>query len=315
MNLNHGLIPLKDDFLEHLKTSGKSTNTLKNYRTDLDCFKDFLINGQNNLNLTNFSIQKVMEYGSYLDRKYSSDNSRRRRVQTVRIFFDYLVKKNIFTENPMKKLPTSPKFVDIPRPTPLFEVRTLWEYLYRSGKELKGLDKLSTVRNQLIVVLVYGCGLKVAEISNLLMSDLLMSKDQLRILVRPERRDAYSITIPFEYYPIVHEYLNFLTKQKDLQGLEFDQLLFNANSYRILAGGLSARGLEIIFEEFRKKLKINITPKSLRQSCVFKWLTQKHGETEIKEWMGVAPSYSLKPYIDLISEHPFCEMQAIEQMI
>ena len=85
--------------------------------------------------------------------------------------------------------------------------------------------------------------------------------------------------------------------------VEFDSVLFNANPYRILSGGLSSRGIEIIFEEFRKKLMIECTAKSLRQACIFKWLKQKHKDSQIKEWLGLAPSYNLKMYKDHLSNH------------
>ncbi len=95
--------------------------------------------------------------------------------------------------------------------------------------------------------------------------------------------------------------------------IQFDQLLFNANPYRILAGGLSARGLEIIFEEFRKKLMITLTPKSLRQACIFKWIHQGKSDSVIKEWMGVAPSYGMKLYKEHASQHLYNE-DFLEQM-
>jgi hypothetical protein len=85
--------------------------------------------------------------------------------------------------------------------------------------------------------------------------------------------------------------------------IKFDSVLFNANPYRILSGGLSSRGIEIIFEEFRKKLMINCTAKSLRQACIFKWLKQKHKDSQIKEWLGLAPSYNLKMYKEHLSNH------------
>ncbi|MBT3585642.1 MAG: hypothetical protein HN509_12120, partial [Halobacteriovoraceae bacterium] len=51
------------------------------------------------------------------------------------------------------------------------------------------------------------------------------------------------------------------------------------------------------------KLIINLTPKSLRQACIFKWLQQGEKEGTIKEWMGVAPSYSLKLYKEHAAQH------------
>ena len=116
---------------------------------------------------------------------------------------------------------------------------------------------------------------------------------------------------------VSHEYLieqlqftgdESITSQNVKVKLNFNKLLFNANKHRILSGGLSARGIEITFEEFRKKTKIEITAKSLRQSCIYKWLNKKVPETTIKEWLGLAPSYSLRPYTSTKSDNFFEEI-------
>ena len=48
---------------------------------------------------------------------------------------------------------------------------------------------------------------------------------------------------------------------------------------------------------------INCTAKSLRQACIFKWLKKKHKDSQIKEWLGLAPSYNLKMYKEHLSGH------------
>jgi hypothetical protein len=80
-------------------------------------------------------------------------------------------------------------------------------------------------------------------------------------------------------------------------------LLFNANAYKLISGGISSRGIELLFSDFRTKLKINMTARSLRQACAFRWLTQGKPESLIKEWLNVAPSYSLMPYIEEFNKH------------
>ncbi len=301
---------LESEFLEQLKVKGKSPNTIKNYKTDLDCFKAFLIKKQENLILKDFGIPKVMEYGTYLDQKYTSDNSRRRRVQTVRIFFDYLITKNLFTDNPMRKLPTSPKFLDIPKPTPYKDVRVLWDHLTEESKRGTDIERMIAMRNKVIIALIYGAGLKVSDLAKLSRSQILLKEDEMRVLITPVKRDPYTVPIPSHFYSLFKEYNEALEAQCKKSNMPFDELLFNANPYRILSGGLSPRGLEIVFEELRKKLKIILTPKSLRQSCILKWLQQKQEDTHIKEWMGVTPSYSLKTYQDVMFNHIFSELHA-----
>lgn len=301
-----GLWALEALFFKKLEAAGKSRNTLKNYRTDLECFNQFLTQTQKKMDISHFGQEEILEYGNYLQKRYTSDNSRRRRVQALRIFFDFLVEQGHFNSNPVRKIPTSPKFLDIPRPTPMNDVVTLWAHLLEEIKSHRPMEKLLAYRNMVTLVLIYGGGLKVSDLTNLKLAHVTQSHPP-RIMVVPDRRDPYTVELPEVFNPVLSEYLQLLEQMKAHSNIQFDHLLFNANPYRILAGGLSARGLEIIFEEFRKKLSITLTPKSLRQACIFKWLHQKRPDALIKEWMGVAPSYGLKLYKEHAQTHLYNE--------
>ncbi len=303
------LMPLQKEFFEGLKVLGRSANTVKNYRTDLECFNTYLREKLNSVNIDDFDIPKVMEYGKYLENRYSSDNSRRRRVQALRIFFDFLVEKGYFSNNPVRKLPTSPKFLDIPRPTPFTDVKTLWVYLNEEEKSTKTskMGKLLAKRNQVVMLLIYGSALKVSDLANLKNEHLFLDEETPRVLITNTRRDPYSVPLLKIFPKVFAEYQMLLEEMKKFSEIDFDDVLFNANPYRILSGGLSPRGLEVIFEEFRKKLMLQVTPKSLRQSAIFKWLHEKHPDNVLKEWLGVAPSYSLKLYKSHMEKHMFTD--------
>ncbi|ATH08166.1 hypothetical protein BIY24_09460 [Halobacteriovorax marinus] len=303
LNLNE----LQNNFFSKLKAMGRSQNTLKNYKTDLDCFNQYLIKNEGETDITNFGMPQVQHYGQYLEKKYSSDNSRRRRVQALRIFFDYLVEENLFESNPVRKLPTSPKFLDIPRPTPFIDVKTLWVSLLEEATSNNEMNALIARRNQIVMLLIYGAGLKVSDLSKLKTSNIFLESETPRVLISHPKRDPYTIALPKIFTQVFEEYILKLSDMKIKSSINFDELLFNANPYRILSGSLSPRGLEVIFEEYRKKLQITLTPKSLRQACIFKWLHQEHDETSIKEWMGVAPTYSLKLYKEHMNNYIYNE--------
>ncbi len=302
-------------FLDKLTRQGRSSNTVKNYKTDLQCFNKYLQEHGNGLGLSKFTKNEITGYGHFLDKKYSSDNSKRRRIQTLRMFFDYLVEEGIYPDNPVRSLPSSPKFLDIPRPTPFIDIKTLWEYLLKEETSEDDMIKLLAIRNQIVLLLIFSSGLKVSEISKLKKSAIITTeqKNASRIMISSGKRDPYSIPIANVFNLVLKKYLPLLEEMKKRAGLEFDEILFNANPYQILSGGLSPRGLEIVFEEFRKKLILNLTPKSLRQSCIFKWIHQRKKDSLIREWMGVSPSYSLKLYRDHSSSHPYNE-EFLEEM-
>jgi site-specific recombinase XerD len=303
---SHGdadLLKLQSDFFNKLRSMGRSQNTLKNYKTDLDCFNNYIQTNDINLDITNFSIPQVEHYGNYLETKYTSDNSRRRRVQALRIFFDYLVEINLYESNPVRKLPTSPKFLDIPRPTPFIDVKTLWVSLLEEADSSNEMLSLIAKRNQVVMLLIFGSGLKVSDLCKIQVSQIFLDGDNPRVLIHHDKRDPYTIPVPPIFKKVYYDYILKLSDMKVKSQVNFEELLFNANPYRILSGGLSPRGIEIVFEEYRKKLQITLTPKSLRQACIFKWLTAGENENTIKEWMGVAPTYSLKLYKSHMEEH------------
>lgn len=298
------LLEKQTEFLDLLKAQGKSFNTIKNYKADLSCFNSFLLEKQQGLKINQFTTEQVQEYAQFLNKKYDSSNSVRRRVQALRLFFDFLLAANIFQENPIKKMAVSPKILDIPRPLPFGDVLKTFEKLKSRVETSSGLAQFVHARNMIIFHLIYGAGLKVSDLSILDFKSILKSKKGYRILVEHPKRDPYSINLPgsfnedWAFYKDLYE--TFILEEN----LGIDQLFFNANPYKILSGGLSPRGIELFFEELRRELKIEITAKSLRQSCIFKWLNYNHPHSSIKEWLGVAPSYSLELYVEEFKKSP-----------
>jgi site-specific recombinase XerD len=306
----HALLTLESDFLSDFGKKGRSTNTLKNYKTDLDCFNGYLLTTQGHDNIQDFSLPQVKLYGDYLQTRYKSDNSRRRRVQTLRIFFDYLVARHLFSSNPVRSLPTSPKFLDKPRPTSLIDIKTLWQCLLEESFQDNPIARVIARRNQVLVLFIYGAGLKVSDLQNLTQDQIIISDDKStnqapRVLIHHPKRDPYTVPLPAAFTSVYLDYLRELKSVKEQSDVDFNEVLFNANAFKILSGGLSARGIEMVLEHYRKKLIIEVTPKSLRQSCIFEWLQADHNDTTIKDWTGVAPSYSLALYKAHINEAVF----------
>ena len=298
------LLEKQQEFLKLLQTQGKSFNTVKNYKADLQCFNVFLLDKQQHLKIREFTTHQVQEYSYYLDNKYDSPNSVRRRVQALRLFFDFLMAQNLFPDNPLKKMAVSPKVLDNPEPTPFPEVLKTYQILKKRIQNTEGLAQIVNARNLVIFHLIYGAGLKVSDMAKLHFTSILKDQKGFRILVEHPKRDPYSVPLPASFNA---DFLFYKTHYQQLlkkEELEIKELLFNANPYKILAGGLSPRGTELFFEDLRKDVKSDMTAKSLRQSCIFKWLNQNINHTTIKEWLGVAPSYSLELYLEELKQNP-----------
>lgn len=298
------LIDKQTEFLKLLEHQGKSFNTVKNYKADLACFNGFLIDKQKNLKLKSFTTTQVNEYSQYLGNKYGSSNSVRRRVQALRLFFDFLLGQDLFPENPLKKMAVSPKVLDNPTPTPFPEVIKAYQILNKRIAATEGIARLVNQRNLIVFHLIFGAGLKVSDMAKLSLGNILKDKNGYRVLVDHPKRDPYSIPLPEIFKNDFLAYKEAYQAMLRNQDLEIEELLFNANPYRILSGGLSPRGIELFFEDIRKELKSEMTAKSLRQSCIMKWLNMNVNHTTIKEWMGVTPAYSLELYTEEIKKDP-----------
>jgi site-specific recombinase XerD len=304
MFMEWNLIDKQQEFLKLLQHQGKSFNTVKNYKADLQCFNTFLIDKQKNLKFKSFTTTQVNEYSQYLGNKYNSSNSVRRRVQALRLFFDFLMGQNLFPDNPLKKMAVSPKVLDNPNPTLFPEVIKTYQLLLKRVAASEGITKLVHQRNIVVFHLIYGAGLKVSDMAKLSMGNILKDKNGYRVMVDHPKRDPYSIPLPEIFKNDFLAYREAYQTMLRNQDLEVEELLFNANPYRILSGGLSPRGIELSFEDLRKELKSEMTAKSLRQSCIMKWLNMNINHTTIKEWMGVTPGYSLELYVEEWKKDP-----------
>ncbi len=298
------LLDKQQEFLKLLEHQGKSFNTVKNYKADLNCFNTFLIDKQKHLKIRSFTSTQVQEYSQYLDHKYDSSNSVRRRVQALRLFFDFLLGQNLFPENPLKQMAVAPKVLDNPDPTPFPEVIRTYQLLKKRVAQSEGLAQLVNTRNIMIFHLIYGAGLKVSDMAKLHFNSILKDQKNFRVMVEHPKRDPYSIPMPQIFQKDFLFYKNIYQQFQKDESLEIEELLFNGNPYKILAGGLSPRGIELFFEELRRELKTDMTAKSLRQSCIFKWLNMNINHTTMKEWLGVTPGYSLELYLEELRKDP-----------
>ena len=299
MNLEQSI----GEYLKELQRQHKVHNTIRSYKNDLACFDQYWQKYAKKRELKEFSTSMVMEYGGYLEEKYpSSSNSRRRRLQALRLFFDFLVNKKLFGENPIRLVPVSPKKLNAPSPIPYGKVLKFSKNQQEKFQEGESaLERLVALRNLVIIHLIYGCGLKVSQVADFPIKYL--AGKYKRLLIQHPKRDPFSIPVPNSTQNLLKDYCSQLSLVKTAQGVSFDQLVFNANAYRIHRGGLSERGIELIFKNYSDKHKLsNFTPRLLRQACIFKWLVQGIPESTIKEWMGVMPNYSLKPFIEVLKE-------------
>ena len=163
----------EDLFIEQLLSKGKTQSTAKNYRTDLNQFNKFL-EKENSSSLFPFnpSLSLGEKYQNWL-KKDNLDNTVRRRIQSLRLFLDYLANKKIVEQNNFKQLKTVPKTIrpiNAPSFNEIVDIHNAFEFNYLEKASLK---EIVEKRNLFILYLIYGVGLSVSQVSELKRSDII----------------------------------------------------------------------------------------------------------------------------------------------
>lgn len=296
-------------FLDHYRQLGKSENSLKCYRLDFNCMNEFLkelkISGQKPVH---FDQNLTKNFEQFLSKKYPNINSIRRKLQTIRLFFDYMLEKKWVDANPIKNIQSSPKVLYPPTLHPMEDINQVQLYLaYKIKNSSSSKEVIQNFRNYILFIIIYQTGLSVSQLADLKTDHFLelnnLDTNDFRILVTTTKREEpYTIPLPTPFKKTFLQYFSLLQEEMKKDDYFFDQVFFNSNAYRIISGGISARGLEDIFHKISEALKINITPKSLRQTAALHWLASGHSPATVKEWLGVAPAYNINLYLSVLEQ-------------
>ncbi|EOW1884922.1 tyrosine recombinase XerC [Enterococcus hirae] len=154
----------KDKFLRYLIVErGYSEKTREAYEEDLTNFERFLTeSGEDDLLKINYLDVRV--YLSYLTDERYSRNSISRKIASLRSFYQYLLKEEVIKENPFSYVHLKKKNLKLPR----FFYENEMQALFDSVKGEKPLD----LRNQALLEVLYGSGIRLSECSNLKLAEI-----------------------------------------------------------------------------------------------------------------------------------------------
>jgi integrase/recombinase XerC len=207
-----------DSFLTYIAFQKKySPHTVEAYRNDLDSFASFT--GELSISESEIHTHKtIRKWVVYLSEKKISARSINRKLSALKSYYKYMIRKGEFTENPVEQVirPKTekklPEFVDIRQ----------MEIL--DSSEICGSDFI-TLRNLLIIEMLYCTGIRRAELISLQKSDVDLVKRQIKVLGKrsKERIIPFPDTLSdllqryFEYErEIVRNCRNFFVTEKGM---------------------------------------------------------------------------------------------------
>ncbi len=147
-----------------------STNTIESYSNDLNKLSDFLT--PKSISATKVKLNDLKDFITSIS-EILSDTSQSRIISAIKSFYKFLLIENLIQIDPSENL-VSPK---IGRKLP--NVLTIDEInLIINSVESNNVG----IRNRAIIEIIYGCGLRVSELTNLLLSNLFLKQGYIKIV-------------------------------------------------------------------------------------------------------------------------------------
>lgn len=147
--------------------------TLKAYRIDLRQFFEFVQNPEPDK-------EKIEAYITELHKKYKQKTVKRK-IASVRAFYNYLEEEEVLENNPFRKIRVKFKeTVNLPRIIPREEIERMLNYMYRCRIENQR-DRF-LLRDISVVEMFFATGARVYEISNIRRECIDLSSGLIRIM-------------------------------------------------------------------------------------------------------------------------------------
>lgn len=154
---------------------GLSVVSIEAYLSDLKKLGNFLkLTALDKLIIADLKLTHLQQFIHYLNDLGLSPNSQARIVSSLKAFFKFLMVENII-QNDISELLAAPKLHrNIPTVLSYEEVVQLFETIDHSKKE--------GTRNRAILEVLYACGLRVTELTNLKLSNIYLDVGFIRII-------------------------------------------------------------------------------------------------------------------------------------
>ena len=291
MTANADLQTLIDGWLSELNQRDLSRHTVEAYLRDVTQFIAFLAehSGQE-VSPASFDTLKAMDVRSFLARRRNVEatqsRSLARSLSGLRSFTLYLLEKN-YPVSAAFKIVRSPR---IPKslPRPMSQSDALQMIALAGDMSSHPWENL---RNQALLVLIYGCGLRISEALNLSYGDR-PKPDNISVRITgkgKKQRDAPIL-------PLIENAI-----QQYIQAAPFDFKDDDPLFRGVRGGRFSARQVQMIVEKCRRSMGLpdTVTPHAFRHSFATHLLAAGGDLRTIQELLGHTSLSSTQIYTEI----------------
>ena len=256
--------------------------TVKNYERDLIQFFNYL-----DIKATEFELQ-IIDYGSIrswiviLIEEGISNRTVNRKIASLKAFFKFLVKVQIIESSPLllHKMLKEPKKAQVP--FSINEIENVLDQYYNH-------DDFESIRNYLIILLLYTTGIRRSELINLKEIDIDFENNTLKVLGKRNKE---------RYVPILNSVKEVLINYLELKSKRYpsysNEYVFITKKGVKVYETLVYRVVNSYFSKASSKLKKS--PHILRHSFATHLLNEGADLNSVKDLLGHSSLASTQVY-------------------
>ena len=258
-----------------------SKNTISSYNSDLLIFNEFI-----SKDLTKVDTSDIRSFIKYLsDRK---EKTLARYITTLRVFFDFMIKKKYISINPMDGI-SSPKLSkSLPDVLTISEVDKLLSFDLKTNYDF---------RDKCILEMLYSTGLRISELVSLKLENINLDESLIKVMGKGSKERI----VPFN--ETTREYLN-----KYIKEIRPNMLKQNQTDYLYLNNHGKNLTRQAIFKMIKKRtlnagIKKEISPHTLRHSFATHLLAGGADIRFIQELLGHESISTTEIYTHIAKEN------------
>lgn len=273
-------MPIKS-FIDYLSFEKKySAHTITAYQNDLKTFQEFCIQEYQDDNLLSVNYPQIRSWIVSLVDAEISNRTVNRKVSSLKSFYKFQQKAKQIDENPLQKhraLKVS-KRVQVP-----FSEKEIVNVLQQFDAE----DDFTSLRNKMIVELLYSTGIRRNELINLKVRDVDFSNNTVKVLGK--RNKERFVPLLKSVKGSIKKYLS--EREKENSAIDF---LFFTDKQKKIYPTLVYRVINEYFSTVSSKVKKS--PHVLRHSFATHLLNEGADLNSVKELLGHSSLASTQVY-------------------
>ena len=279
-----------EDFSNYLKfEKNSSENTIEAYIADINKLKDFAVEQLRDVQPDKISYEDLQEFLFQVSKEKYSERTQARWISSIKAFFKYLLEDELREDNPSALLETPKLGVYLPDTLSLEEIEKL----------ISVIDKTTDLgqRNLCMMEVLYGCGLRVTELTELKISNINFKEGYIKV----EGKGDKVRFVPLADYTagLIQHYIKEVRAKQKIDKKYTDTLFLNQRGSKI-----SRVMVFIIIKEQAQRAGIqkNISPHTFRHSFATHLLQNGADLRYIQEMLGHSSITTTEIYTHLNTE-------------